>query len=134
MITLASQLFSVTLPNPTFSDTSGSSVQLSVRRTLKNYQKTYITSSTEQKHNITIPNINQIQKAELQDVLTEAEQLITYTDYNAQDWSGYITNFPFDIVETSTKVRTQEQIDASEDGNPYDRRFSCTINFRGKKI
>lgn len=134
MITLVSQSSSVTLPNPTFSDTSSASGQLTIRRTLDNRQKTYISSSIEQRHNLTIPNITRLMKAHLEDILAESDQLITYTDLEGQDWSGYITNFPFDIVETSSKVRTQQEIDDSEDGFPYDHRYSCTINFRGKKI
>lgn len=132
MITLTSTSYSVTLPNPTFGNTIRSNVQLAVRRTLSNKQRTIVTSSTEREFNLTIDQITITQKAELGQVLSESDEIMEYTDMNNEVWDGYITNFPFDINETYTRIRTDEQKAASEDGGDIERRYSCTINFRGQ--
>jgi len=140
MITFASTSYSVVLPNPSFGDAIKSNVQLSIRRTLSNKQRTAITSSTEREFNMTIANLTITQKAELETVLSESDELTTYTDMDSNDWEGYITNFPFDIIETYTKQRTEECIAALEamgggqEFEAIDRRYSCTINFRGNPV
>ena len=140
MITFASTSYSVTLPNPSFADTIQSNVQMNLRRTLSNKQRTSITSSTERTFNMTIANLTITQKAELEAVLSESDELTTYTDMDLNDWEGYITNFPFDINETYNRERTEECIAALEamgggqEFEAIDRRYSCTINFRGNPV
>lgn len=131
MISFESTSHSVTLPNPTFGDTINSSVQLSIRRTLANTQRTTIVSSGEKQFNLTLTNLTITQKAELEDVLSESDEIITYTDSDSNDWDGYITNFPFDFNEIYTHSRSDECIAASDDGGPIERRYSCTIVFKG---
>lgn len=141
MITIASTSYSVNLPNPTFGNTIQSNVQMSIRRTLSNKQRTIITSSNERTFNLTIPNITIQQKKDFEEVLTESDELTTYTDINSNDWEGYITNFPFDFVETYTRTRSKECKQYLEDGGLEDlpiadveRRYSCTINFKGNPV
>jgi len=141
MITFASTSYSVELPNPTFGDTKSASVQLNVRRTLSGIQRTIITTSLEQSFNLTIPNIRIQQKRDFEEVLSESDEVITYTDSDAQDWVGYITNFPFDFVEIYTRTRTEQCKDYLEDEaledlpiEEIERRYSCTVNFRGVEV
>ena len=143
MITFASTTYTVDLPNPSFGDTINSNVQMSVRRTLSNKQRTIKTSSTERTFNMTIDNITIQQKMELEAVLSESDELTTYTDIDAVDWDGYITNFPFDINEIFTRERTEECIkyleqldigDPPQESGPIERRYSCTIVFRGDPV
>lgn len=139
MITIASTTYTVDLPNPTFGNTFGASVQLVVRRTLSNKQKTTISTSSEQILNLTIENISVEQKNDFEEVLSESNELMTLTNYDTQDWEGYITNFPFDFVETMTRIRTAEckqymEDEGLDDTGDWERRYSCTINFRGVKI
>ena len=134
MISFNTTSYSVNLPNPTFGDTINSSAQLTVRRTLANSQRTIITSSSEKVFNLTVANITIQQKIDFEAVLNEMSQPgedVSYTDIDVNDWTGYITNFPFDFVETYTRTRTAEQVVASDDGGPIERRYSCTVVFRG---
>ena len=139
MITIASTTYTVDLLNPTFGNTFGAAVRLSLRRTLSNQQKTIVSTSLEQILNFTITNISIEQKNDFEEVLSESDELITLTDYNAQDWVGYITNFPFDFVETMTRIRTDQcknymEGEGMDDTGDWERRYSCTINFRGVKV
>lgn len=139
MITIASTSYTVDLPNPTFGDTSGAAVRLFLRRTLSNRQRTTVSTSLEQILNFTIANISIEQKTDFEEVLSEANELITLTDYDGQDWEGYITNFPFDFVETMTRIRSDACKDymagqGMDDTGDWERRYSCTVNFRGIKI
>lgn len=141
MITIASTTYTVDLPNPTFGNTFGAAVRLFLRRTLSDKQKTTISTSLEQILNFTIENISIQQKKDFEEVLSESDELMILTNYDSQDWEGYITNFPFDFVETKTKSRLevciQYLIDQSLEDEPIssmERRYSCTINFRGIKI
>lgn len=131
MISFASTSYSVTLPNPTFGNTVNSSVQLVIRRTLANTQRTIIGSSNEKQFNLTIDNLTIQQKIDFEEVLSEIDEIITYTDSESDDWVGYITNFPFNFNETYTRVRTEECVTASDDGGLIERRYSCTVVFRG---
>lgn len=141
MITIASTTYTVDLPNPTFGNTFGTAVRLFIRRTLSNKQKTTVSTSLEQILNFTISDISIQQKRDFEKVLSESDELMTLTNYDAQDWEGYIINFPFDFVETKTKPRSEECMDYLLSENLEDapisnmeRRYSCTINFRGIKI
>lgn len=141
MITITSTSYTVDLPNPTFGNTFAAAVRLFIRRTLSNKQKTTVSTSSEQILNFTIADISIQQKKDFEEVLSESDELITLTDYNTQDWEGYITNFPFDFVETKTKPRSEvckayllaQGLEDAPVGDT-ERRYSCTINFRGVKI
>lgn len=139
MITITSTTYTVDLPNPTFGNTFGTAVRLFLRRTLSNKQKTTISTSLEQILNFTITNISIQQKKDFEEVLSESDELMTLINYDSQNWVGYITNFPFDFVETFARLRTEEckqhmENEGMDDTGDWERRYSCTINFRGIKI
>ena len=140
MITLASTTYTVDLPNPTFGDTEAREGRLVVRRSLSNKQRTYVSTSDESIFRMTIPNMTIQNKLDLEAVLSECDELITYTDPDAVDWIGYITNFPFDVVEIMSRARTEacitalEEIEPAQEAGATERRYSVTINFRGKLV
>ncbi|MCK5017084.1 MAG: hypothetical protein KAS32_08425 [Candidatus Peribacteraceae bacterium] len=128
----------VELPNPVLGNTRANSSQLSVRRTLSNIQRTVISKSIYKEFVLTITNINNTQRRLLGDFFDASvdEDYMLYTDMDSNVWRGWVTNLPFDIVEIYSRLRTEEQQDCAEELDPldidtYNRRYSCTINFRG---
>ena len=107
-------IFGIELPSPTWEDTEAISGRMLLRRTLSNKPRTIVFRSAKRNFEWTIPNIMLTSKELLEAaLLTYAGTSIVVTDHHGDTITGMITNYPFEIVESSDEL------------------FSATINFKG---
>lgn len=94
-----------TLPNPSWNNGIGTSGYLHVHQTMGGDKYTYIKEVTKQVLEFTIEHIPYNIMVNLRDDLITADDLITLTDWEGNNWEGVILTNP--IVFTSHK-RGQE--------------------------